>query len=213
MQFRTCTGGLCSANTDPARENDVDPNFPAANTWETNSLNIGANGQGIAANIASVQKLGKVGEYQLARKLYLNSLIGFSNIIATAGDAGGPAEVLLAQKESDPTFMNGILSSVGFFPLGPQVTSANGNLCEDFNEQTVCGNANNVNGCLTNVAPIVGAGPNESEICGDPTAVTLPPFEECDSKANGGAGINVGSGCSATCRCTLDFNQTTGKCN
>lgn len=210
--WTNCVSGFCSQNTDPS-EDPSSSSLPTANAWETTSLNIGGPGAAIAAGLSTVQKLGQKGEYQLSRKLYLNSLIGFNDMQqpgAGVTDPGAPAELILANNEASIAFMDPILTPLSFFPLGFQVTSANGNLCEDFNEKTVCSSTNaNVNGCLGNVAPIPGAGANESSICGNPGATSLPPFEECDSVA----GLGVGSGCSATCRCNLDFNQTTGACN
>ncbi len=175
-------------------------------TWETDSLNIGLAGAAVAANLTNVQKLGTPNEYQLSRKLYFNSLRGFDTVGVSSGDTFAADELTLADNEASITFMDGFLSTYGFFPLGSQVLSAAGNLCEDFNEHTVCSStAANVNGCLLNPAPIPGALANSSVVCGDGV---IGPFEECDGTVRAGTG-----GCSSTCRCNLDYNSATTSCN
>jgi hypothetical protein len=150
------------------------------------------------ANAASVQKLGTAGEYQLSRKLYFNSVVGFANV------TGAPDELTLAQDEATATFINPILTSNGFFTLGAQSPATTDTpFCEDFNEQTICGATANVNGCAGNPTGI----PTASTICGDGV---LQAYEECD---NGAANGTSGNHCSVTCRCTLDFNEATGACN
>jgi hypothetical protein len=152
----------------------------------------------IYPNAASVQKLGTAGEYQLSRKLYFNSVEGFANV------TNAPDETLLAKDEATATFINPILTSNGFFTLGAQSPATTDTpFCEDFNEQTICGAAANVNGCTGNPTGI----PTANTICGDGV---LQAYEECD---NGPANGTSGNHCSLTCRCTLDFNETTGACN
>ena len=152
---------------------------------------------------ASVQKLGQVGEYQLSRKLYFSSLVGFANIANTTGDPTATDEIALADFESTPASINPILTNNGFFTLGtlsPGGTDTQ--FCEDFNEQTICGAASNANGCLANPGAIPSTA---NTVCGNGV---LEAFEECDTTVNAGSG-----GCSTTCRCKADFNETTGACN
>ena len=150
----------------------------------------------------TVQALGKAGEYQLSRKLYFNSLVGFANIAATTGDPTAADELTLAKFESTPADINPILTANDFFTLGPQSPGGGDNpFCEDFNEQTICGAASNNNGCLGNPSGV----PTVNTVCGNGV---LEAFEECDGTVNAGSG-----GCSATCRCKADFNETTGACN
>jgi hypothetical protein len=189
-----------------------------AGTWNTGALGI----VGVIASTSRVQELGTSSEYQLSRKLYFNSLLGFGAVNAegaagTAGDPGAASEIILAQYESVATNIQPILAQFGYFGLGalsPQGTT-NQPFCEDFNEKTICGAATNVNGCVNNnsVAGIPGeTGPNpnnaptQSTICGDGI---VEAFEECDGTARAGAG-----GCTSTCRCVLDYNPSgTGACN
>jgi len=155
-------------------------------------------------NAASVQKLGTAGEYQLARKLFFVSVPGFGNIAASSGDPQAADELTLAKFEATPADINPILTSNGFFTLGGQSPSGTDTpFCEDFNEQTICKASANANGCTGNPAGI----PTASTICGDGVQ---GPYEECDDGASNGA---TGDHCSLTCRCTLDFNESTGKCN
>jgi hypothetical protein len=190
------TNGFSGTSSDPA------------GTWSVDGLNLA----GVAPVLANVQKLGTPGEYQLSRKLYFNSLRGFDTIAVTTGDPAALDELTLANNEASLAFMNPLLATYSFFPLGSQVTSTAGNLCEDFNEQTLCGAASNVNGCLLNPSPIPGATSNSSEICGDGV---IGPFEECDPGAPPGIpAVRAGTGgCSSTCRCNLDYNSTTSACN
>jgi cysteine-rich repeat protein len=167
-------------------------------------------------NTTTVQLLGQAGEYQVARKLYLASLVGFGNLAPTAIDTNVTDEITLAKDESNPAFMNTIMTGNDFFTLGSQVSTLPGGatdtqFCEDFNEQVVCNPTPasastlpaNVNGCLGNPAGI----PTVNTVCGDGTK---GPYEECDDGLNNGT---TGDKCSTTCRCTNDFNEGTGVCN
>jgi hypothetical protein len=205
---------------------------------------------------STIQLLGSPagGEYQLARKLYFNSLIGFANIANSATDTQATSELAVANAESQGVSgglasvggMNGILVKNDEFTLGKQFLdggtpilfctdgSAAGNttcaggtagiscgtggtcvsidsqFCEDFNEQTVCLAAANVNGCanavdggLSNQAAV---GLVNNTVCGNGVR---EPYEECDNgTANGGTGVGA---CSTTCRCVNDF--VNGNCN
>jgi hypothetical protein len=170
----------------------------------------------------TVQLLGQAGEYQYARKLYLNSLVGFQNIAATTGDPQAADELTFAKFESTSA-INPILTSNSFFTLGAQFTGtpAGGTdpqFAEDFNEQLNCNNTAtapaNVVGYLTNPAGV----PNFGTTCGDGVR---GPYEECDngtlaSPANGHATGNSNSdatagGCSIACRCNNSF--VAGNCD
>jgi hypothetical protein len=207
------------------------------------SVRVGSGGTYPTA--ATVQVLGQAGEYQLARKLYFNSLVGFANIANTTGDPSATDELTLAKFEAggpgSPS-INALLVTFAEFTFGNEFVGAGPDpqFCEDFNEQVVCNDTAtapaNVNGCVGNPAGIpaglagaagsnTGAvGANQaggtSTICGDGIRQA---YEECDNgslefPANGHATGNSSTdltpgGCSPTCRCTVDFNVTTGVCN
>jgi hypothetical protein len=160
----------------------------------------------IAPTVTTVQLLGKTGEYQLARKLYFASLIGFGNIADTATDTSATDELALGKFESVPGSINPILTSNGFFTLGPlSPEGTDTQFCEDFNEQTVCGNAGNLNACNSNPAGIPGdpspvpALASISTVCGNGN---VESYEECDHGSANGAS---GNACSSTCRCVGAF--------
>jgi hypothetical protein len=161
---------------------------------------------------ATVTSLGKqANEYQIARKLYFNSLIGFNAISSTTADPGATGELALGQFEGVAANINPILSAVGYFQLqgqpvtgtapgGAPFTTFNAPFCEDFDEQVVCNPtsatastlAANVNGCAGNGAaalPIAGS------VCGEGHQ---DPYEECDNGLSNGTS---GNNCSQTCRC------------
>ena len=180
-----------------------------------------------------MQNLGLAGEYQLSRKLYFASLVGFGHLpVAGATADDGTAGLVLAKFESIAANIKPILNQFSFFGLGPQVnTGSNINgplggaadepICEDFNEQVVCNPTPttastlpaNVNGCAGNPSGIPG-GPGETTlftVCGDGHK---DAFEECD---NGTSNGTTGNNCSQTCRCVHDFNNALnaglGGCN
>ncbi|HZU85679.1 MAG TPA: hypothetical protein VE987_22285, partial [Polyangiaceae bacterium] len=170
-------------------------------------------------------------EYQIARKLYLNSIVGFANVgTATTGDPGSPGELDFAKFESSQANMTPILNSIGYFPLGNQaagttsvtntnvtahLSSFNQPFCEDFNQAMVCNDSalpdGQDNACARNPSPIPGepggaavANVTVSSVCGNGL---LEPYEECD---DGTVGVNPGAGggngastspCSTICRC------------
>jgi hypothetical protein len=190
-----------------------------AGFWDSNALQIA----GVTPTTSAVQALGTSTEYQFSRKLYFNSLFGFGNVAAegaggTAGDTFAADEITLAKYEAIATNIDPILTSFSYFGLGSQSPlGANVPFCEDFNETTICkATTSNVNGCVNNnsVSGIPGetggspnTAPTQSTICGDGV---VEAFEECD----GTAGITAGGGgCSAQCRCNLDFNTSTHHCN
>jgi hypothetical protein len=200
-------------------------------TWNTHTEQAGGPALPAAAGVdavnvfavypqvSTVQALGEAAEYPLSRKLYFNSLAGFSTVTSD--------ELTLAKFESGTgtgtTAFNSILTNSGFFQLGPQagppaagslgVTGgvANTQFCEDFNEQVVCNPTAatasalpaNVNGCLTNPAGI----PTANTVCGNGTQEA---YEECD---NGTANGTTGNKCSQTCRCTTFLDPATGACH
>ncbi|MGA3121056.1 MAG: hypothetical protein ABSF69_09840 [Polyangiaceae bacterium] len=169
-------------------------------------------------------------EYQIARKLYFNSLVGFSGI--TAGTSGqtdtATGELTLAQYEANnsATQINPILANVGFFALPSAATAPyNAPFCEDFNEELICGAAagaggtlSNVNGCLTNAGNNSALGvavnlPSQGSICGNGIQ---EPYEECDNGTPGvtsgtGTAVSGGNGasgnnCTTACRCAPTFS-------
>jgi cysteine-rich repeat protein len=158
----------------------------------------------IQATTASVQKLGTKGEYELSRKVYFASLPGFNHVAASTGDPQAADELTLAKFEATAAKINPILTSDGFFTLGSQSPAGTDTpFCEDFNEQNICGASSNTNGCTGNPSGI----PTKGTICGDGVQ---GPYEECDDGVKNGT---TGDHCSLTCRCTLDFNNSTGHCN
>jgi hypothetical protein len=189
---------------------------------------------------ATVQLLGQAGEYQIARKLYFNSLVGFANVAATTADPTAANELTIAKFESTPSSMNTIVTAQQEFTLGQQFVGGapDPQFCEDFNEQMVCNDVGgapaNVNGCATNPSGIPAGAPGAagsnpgtpgaseaagtSTICGDGIRQA---YEECDngtvaSPANGHTTGNnnadhTAGGCSTTCRCVNDF--VNGNCN
>jgi hypothetical protein len=158
-----------------------------------------------------VQKLGQAGEYQIARKLYFNSLAGFPTV-ATGLPSGDKDEYLLAKFEaSGQTVISGTSSDINSvliaqkeFTLGAEFAGSGSGpdpqFCEDFNEQMVCndsaGAPANVNGCLANagVAGIPGGaagvtGSNTGALGANQVAGTSTicgdgirqAYEECDN--------------------------------
>jgi cysteine-rich repeat protein len=141
--------------------------------------------------------------YPMARKLYVNSAVGFQNVLAqTAGDSNVTGEIQLAEYLSDPTGtatgvatpINTVMTNDGFFNMGPLNSAAGSNatFCEDYNQVMICnsGSGTNDNACSRNPSGIVGA--TGSTTCGNGT---LEAFEECDD------GPTQSGSCSTTCRC------------
>ena len=159
---------------------------------------------------SSVQLLGQAGEYQIARKLYFNSLAGFTAVsVGGVPVAGDTDEFLLAKFESSGTTLagqttniNAVLQGQNEFTLGLQFAGSTGvdpQFCEDFNEQIYCANVIpattvNQNGCLTNPAGVPGgaagiAGSNPGTVGANQVAGTSTvcgdgirqAYEECDN--------------------------------
>lgn len=178
----------------------------------------------------TVQLLGLGGEYQLSRKLYFNSLVGFAQLPNAAFADNGTDELQIAKFEAqttgvaaNTTAMQNIVTNQKEFLLGFQSGALTGTagapFCEDFNEQLICNDvaaaAANVNGCTLN-GPGAGLAAAANTVCGDGIR---GPYEECDNgtvaaPANGHATGNSGTdlsagGCSTTCRCNNDFVTST----
>lgn len=182
---------------------------------------------------ATVTALGQQSnEYQVGRKLYFNSIVGFNAIAATTGDPGAPGELALGEYETNPTNINPILTQVGYFPLGNQPTTGNDGagtpnsvfnqpFCEDFNEQTVCNPTSsspstlpaNVNACPGNANAPVEYGatggiaaatppPSQGSVCGNGTAGALLGNDPYEECDHGLNNGTAGDSCSVTCRCS-----------
>jgi hypothetical protein len=220
-KFDAVAGGVANGiatNPPPSGTNGTLGNFDSARVAQ------------VYPGTQTVQLLGLGGEYQLSRKLYFNSLVGFQNI-GVAGSStwtdNGNDELQIAKYEAQTTGvaaqtaqMQSIITSHKEFTLGFQSGSLAGStsgapFCEDFNEMMICNDVStapaNVNGC-TLAAPAVGIGANANTVCGDGIR---GPYEECDNgtalnpvgthtSGNAGSDLTAG-GCSTTCRCNNDF--------
>jgi cysteine-rich repeat protein len=122
-------------------------------------------------------------EYPLARKLYLNTLVGFENV---AGQELSLARCFAGTGLSGSATIDAMVAMHGFVPLGVAP------YCEDFNEVSLCGVPGpNTNACTNNPSPLPGG--TTSTTCGNGV---VEIFEECDDGAfNGAAGH-----CTSTCR-------------
>ncbi len=154
-------------------------------------------------------------DYALSRKLYLDTLVGWGNIVPNDA-TWGPAELGLAQCEASEAFIGPILTNRNFVNFAPGSAPNAGNpFAEDFNEPMICTTqapaASTANTVATtgNASPIPSAG----TICGNGV---LDPYEDCDDGTFGATGspntytaFNGGNGhgttswpCSTTCRWT-----------
>jgi hypothetical protein len=188
----------------------------------------------------NVQALGtQANEYQVSRKLYLNSTIGYSNFALATGDTS-TGELDFAQWEAVAGNVDPILDSIGYFRLSPNQhpNGLDGSgratpFCEDFNQEMICTADSpatpNTNACCTNPSGIPSdtscafttvPGTSTSTICGNGVQ---DPYEECDDGTKGDTNaVNGGNGsstshCSTICRCAGTFsyksNGTTFGCN
>ncbi len=200
-------GNVCANLT----ANGVSPLPPgcAATDKPSDSMRIA----GIYPTSQAVLNLGQQAtgnvEYEISRKLYLNSILGFGHM-DTGVDTNTAGELALAKFEAIGTNMTPILNSVGYFPFsansqlgtvtGSSVPVANFSnpFCEDFNEKTICAStAANHSSCLgASGDNAVTTGAPTGSICGDGV---LDPYEECDNSTDNGTS---GNKCSTTCRCT-----------
>jgi hypothetical protein len=150
----------------------------------------------------TVTNLGKQAvEYQIARKLYFNSIVGFANVANTAADPGALGELELGKYESVQANITPILTGVGYFPLSNQTqTFANNPFCEDFNQRLLCTAGSNDNACARNPSGIP-SDPNASAALATTSTVcgngVQEAYEECDP----GLGTAATATCSNTCRC------------
>jgi hypothetical protein len=208
------TGGLqppYSGATCP--EACVEQGTTGAPTLVVDSLRV----DGTYSTSDNVQALGTQHvEYQIARKLYFNSLVGFANVANTTADPGAAGELDFGQWESVAANINPILSSVGLFALNPSqapngTTGGAANpFCEDFNEALVCGSSDTAaktsetsgtaagggNACAGNPAGIpsdpswVYTTPTTSTVCGNGIKEA---YEECDDGTPGASTAVVGT--------------------
>jgi hypothetical protein len=140
---------------------------------------------GVQATPATVQALVAGGTaYPLSRKLYLNSLRGFENLLTSSdpsGDAGKDAELDLAECYANLPFstfasvgtsqINIASPAFGFVPLPGATPKA---LCEDFNG-TACTDATNTDACENNTGLIPTSACNNGLKDGDETGPDACP--------------------------------------
>jgi cysteine-rich repeat protein len=133
--------------------------------------------------------------YPLARKVYLNSVPGFA---AVGGEELQLAGCMtdLAQTSHNPATPPGLVAAnvavSGLIPIPPFVNGG-APFCEDFDEMTLCGAANNVDSCR-GPTPNFDSFPGFETTCGNGL---IEPYEDCDdSTANGAPPAR----CSSTCR-------------
>jgi hypothetical protein len=138
---------------------------------------------------ATVQLLGQPGEYQVARKLYFNSLFGFGNIAAegaggTTGDPTAADELTFAKFESNPAEMNAIVVANKEFTLGNQF--AGDLVCSD--GSFTCTGLTSGAACAAPGSGTCGAGVVDPQYCED--------FNEQNICNSGAAPANV-NGCAS----------------
>jgi len=229
----------CLAQADPC---SIGYAGDGANTWASRATYVSgctsanpsacpATGMGpmrihtFAPGTTTVQKLGTTGEYELSRKLYFASFLGFQNIGAdpVSGLTTASSELALANWETTTgpaPSMTALLVTDDFFDFGTQTVGGTSGIpfCEDFNEDNVCNGGFGAAGALgktnTNACTATGSAgtginsaiPNiantANTICGNGT---VEAYEECDNGANNGTAVGK---CSLTCRCTTAFVQT-----
>lgn len=140
---------------------------------------------GIQPSTANVQALVAGGTtYPLSRKLYLNTIRGFENLLASndpTGVAGKDAELDLAECYANLPFstfasvgtaqINVASPAIGFVPLPGATPKA---LCEDFNG-TACTDATNTDACENNTGLIPSSACDNAVRDGDETGVDVCP--------------------------------------
>jgi hypothetical protein len=152
--------------------------------------------------------------YALSRKLYLDTIVGWGNLVADDATFG-PDELALASCESSESFIGPIMTTNNFVNFATGSAPNNGApFAEDFDEPMLCptqappaSNSNSV-AYSSNASPL----PTNGTICGNGT---LEQYEDCDDGTNGAPGtapgnyapLNGGNGhgtsnwpCSTTCR-------------
>jgi hypothetical protein len=118
--------------------------------------------------------------------------------------------------------MNTVVTNNGFFLIGSRGPNGTGSqFCEDFNENLLCSNGANNNGCNNNLSTPAGK-TVVSDPSANPTANTtstvcgngkVDAFEECDP---GTAAQGTVSNCTTACRCaggTSFTGNSTTACN
>jgi hypothetical protein len=129
------------------------PGASATGAWTGTTGALGGLDSVRAAQVypsaATVQLLGQAGEYQIARKLYFNSLIGFANL----NDTEAASELTIAKFEATPGYMNPIVVAQREFTLGSEFQGS------PAGTSLVCQNA-------TGDATCAAAGATVGELCG-----------------------------------------------
>jgi len=251
-QREKATGGKYVCNLDDASDQigcltQADPNSigfagNTGDTWENRdpnattgcascSLSTAPNTQGLRVSkleagtscLPAAPGSG-LASYPIWRKLYFNSIVGFSHVTNTA-------ELNLGQYISEDNQENSILTQYAFFPLpfSPNGTGPGGapaQFCEDFNEtiSSICGYAGpggtspttgaftgNANACNTNVGLTTSgfgtipsdpdpnpANATKSTVCGNGL---IEDFEDCDFSLPAASNPTGCGTCSNTCRC------------
>jgi hypothetical protein len=152
------TTALCSALTAKGATT-LPKGCSTSDTLPSDSIRV----DGTYPTAANVQALGtQAVEYQISRKLYLNSAVGFAGVNTSTDtvDPAGAGELDFAAWEAVASNTQPILASIGYFTLNT-AEAPNGNetgtgglakpFCEDFNQNTVCADApSNDNACNRN---------------------------------------------------------------
>jgi hypothetical protein len=133
--------------------------------------------------------------YPLARKLYLNSVLGFAALTGEELQLAG-CMTDLAQPSHVPPTPDGLLTTnlvaAGFIHI-PALVNGGRPFCEDFNEATLCGAPTNVDACGQPKANFDHF-PAFETVCGDGR---VDAFEDCDNGMDNGAAPAT---CSTSCR-------------
>jgi hypothetical protein len=203
------TAGIPNAGTNTLGSNGTS----VSNAWFGTTGALGGLDSARVAQVypsaTTVQLLGQAGEYQIARKLYFNSLVGFQSLQpAATGNStwsDSPAnELEIAKFEANPAQMNSIVVAQKEFTLGQQFagdTSGNPDpqFCEDFNEHNVCGTGapTNQNGCSSLVCSTLVAADSATCVTAGATCGTggtcLGMPTGIPGGAAGAAGSNTGA--------------------
>jgi hypothetical protein len=150
----------------------VGPNVPTGTS--TMTLSAGGSAMNVNGIQNSPQCIAANYQYPLARKVYLNSIVGF-------GNASFP-ELGLAECESTPSLIAQGIAANGLVPLSIITPNGGAPYCEDFNEQMWCGAATNRNACADNNSLPGLPGSSVSTTCGNGIQEAL---EQCDLGVSG----------------------------
>jgi hypothetical protein len=133
--------------------------------------------------------------YPFARKLYVNSVVGFAAVTGQELQLAG-CMTDLAQPNFNPPTPSGLVTTnivtAGFLTI-PSFLNNGLPYCEDFNEEALCGLGPNGNTC-DNLTPNFDSFPQFSTVCGDGQ---VDAFEDCDDGTLNGS---PPARCSSTCR-------------